>query len=173
MKQGVYVAGKPIAEAHGIATHQFIVLVPEKDTALANAGIEVDGNRAIVLSAFNIGGYLRARKNDGGDVRMLQTGQAEVHEVRYGMCYVSPEQPITQVIQCYEHYRAQEGRGSEIPYPSNLAAQFDSSRFNSNSWAQSCIFWSLALDGAETKNDFGGIDLGRDRLIPRRYFRQL
>lgn len=173
MKQGVYVAGRPISSSGGLATHQFVVVVPDKEAALASAGIEYNGGRAIVLSAFNISGFLRARANDPGDVRMLQSGQAEVHNVRYGMCYVSPAQPIAQVIACYEHYRAQEGRGAEIPYPADLGDQFDSSRFNSNSWAQSCIFWALALDAAEVRNDFDGIDVGRDRLIPRRFFRSV
>ncbi len=177
MKLGAYAFCRPISG--GPAHHQFVVLVPAEPNSLTGFIKEIQGVRCAVLGAYNDNGFLRARLFAESDVGFLkrklqQPSDTEVQSSKIDLqaCLVGTEDPFLACIcNAYARYRAFEGKKGEIPYPEQIWKQLSPSEFNSNSWAQSLIFWSeMIFVPGKCIRDFHGLDVGNDRLIPRKYF---
>ncbi len=64
-------------------------------------------------------------------------------KLRIPACLVNGEDSyLAHAYKCYLRYRSFEGSSDEIKYPEDLLEQLNPRRFNSNSWAQSFLFWS-------------------------------
>lgn len=183
MEPGAYVFCRPIND--GPAAHQFIVLVPSVPTTLSGWVKDVSGTKCSVLGAYNEQGYLRARLFAESDVSFLRRKLQEPSEtaiqsskIELQACLIGTEDPFLACIcRAFARYRSYEGTKDEIPYPGGgnifevIKSQLSSSKFNSNSWAQSLVFWSeMVFVPGKCIRDFRGLDVGNDRLIPRRYF---
>ncbi|MDM0113906.1 hypothetical protein QTI66_17245 [Variovorax sp. J22R133] len=176
MKNGAYVFCRPIDGPVG--QHQFLVLAPGDPTALSGYTKPIGGEALCVVGAYNIAGHLRASLFAPSDVGFLTRKLAtpgdpaiQTSKVELQACLVGSEDPFLQCItRCYSKYRTLEGTPGEIRYPS-ITEQLDSNNFNSNSWAQSILFWAqmMFVPGKNTM-DFNGLDIGNDRRIPKSYF---
>ncbi len=173
---GIYVAGRAIKGTDiylNHATHQYIVLIPEKKETIKSSR-SIAGKHYVILGAYNVDGYLRAEEFAQSDhEHFLSTikklPSPFIESANYSVCWITFDYVIVNIYKAFIYYRTRRGQFNEIKYPVHLKQQLDGDFFNSNSWARSCIFW-----GAEGKtrgtNDLPGWDLGRDRLIPKKYF---
>ena len=178
MKPGIYLAGRSLA-FKGIANkanHQFLVVVPSKATTLAGYTRLHKGVRYLLLGAYSVNNYLRAAMCAQSDDISFKSSinsdgknGAQLNFAEVQMCLIDPDLAITEIFKSFTRYKSFEGKSDEIEYPT-FAQQFDSSKFNSNSWANSCLFWGSLRFGTQNNSDFSGIDIGDDRLIPKRYF---
>jgi hypothetical protein len=176
MDHGAYVFCRPVDGLVG--QHQFLVLAPSNPTLLAGFTRPIAGQALCVIGAYNIAGYLRASLFAPSDVSFLTRKLAtpgdpdvQTSKVELQICLPGSEDPFLQCItRCYTQYRTFEGSSGELRYP-DITEQLDGSRFNSNSWAQSLLYWSQRLFApAKNTMDFNGLDIGNDRRIPQRYF---
>jgi hypothetical protein len=176
MENGAYVFCRPVAGLVG--QHQFLVLVPSDPTTLGGYAKPIAGATLCVIGAYNIAGYLRASMFAPSDVSFLTRKltdpadpEIQSSKVELQSCLVGSEDPFLQCIsRCYSKYRTFEGTRGELTYPS-ITGQLRNSRYNSNSWAQSLLFWAqmMFVPGKNTM-DFDGLDIGNSRLIPKSYF---
>ena len=92
----------------------------------------------------------RMARGDASDVQM--------DEVKLGICLaVSQDLLLEHTYRAFINYRTHEGCAAELKYPS-LVEQLRSTRFNSNSWAQSIVFWStLAIAPAHALKGVSGV----------------
>lgn len=181
MNPGIYLAGRSL-QATDKANHQFIILVPTNASTLGSHARFYNSVRYVLIGAYSVragqDSFLRASmfasSDDAQLKRSIDTGRklgAQLNLAEVQMCLIDPDQAIQEVYRCFTQYKSFEGKGDELRYPS-LMEQFDSSKFNSNSWANSCIFWGCSRFGVRKNSDFSGIDIGNDRLIPKKYFRR-
>ena len=180
---GLYVFCRKIND--GPAAHQFLALIPENQNSLVAVTKEVAGVRCLILGAYDVSGFLRAAAfadSDRGffERRILRGDASEVQMDRLNLqiCAVSEDNFLEAVHRAYANYRSWEGSKQELRYPSggNLFSifwnQLNSSNYNSNSWAQSIIYWACAdFAPGIVIRDFNGLDVGNNRLIPQCYFR--
>jgi hypothetical protein len=183
MEPGAYVFCRTI-EAGIIGSllrprHQFVVLIPQKKDTLSGIASDVAGQRCLVLGAYNIDGFLRAEKGAPSDsnwfaqsARGEGNGQVQFDSVKIQACLLNGiDQFIDTAFKCFQTYRSYSGKRSEIRYPVSLLNQVESSWYNSNSWAQSLIWWTSSLIAPSlVVRDFEGSDVGHDRIIPKAYF---
>lgn len=183
MDPGAYVFCRPIDD--GPAAHQFVVLVPSSPTILKGWVKDVGGVICSVLGAYNHQGFLRARHFAESDVGFLKrklqrSSDSEIQssKIELQACLIGSEDPFLACIcRAFARYRSYEGTTDEIRYPGGqnifevVWNQLSSSNFNSNSWAQSLVFWSeMVFVPGKCIRDFNGLDVGNDRIIPRKYF---
>jgi hypothetical protein len=160
MDHGAYVFCRPVDGLVG--QHQFLVLAPSNPTLLAGFTRPIAGQALFAPSDVS---FLTRKLATPGDPD-VQTSRVELQ-----ICLPGSEDPFLQCItRCYTQYRTFEGSSGELRYP-DITEQLDGSRFNSNSWAQSLLYWSQRLFApAKNTMDFNGLDIGNDRRIPQRYF---
>ena len=179
MTPGAYVLCREIASPILNPKHQFIALVPSKLELLSAESQVYGGTRVVVLGAYNIEGRLRARRNAESDTRSFeshlnspQDRTVTIDRIKLQACTIDGDDFFLQEIyKRFLFFQMWEGNKGEILYPDDVFDQLKSSRFNSNSWAQSLIHWTSrkAILTLVTKN-FPGLDVGHDRLIPEHYF---
>ncbi len=171
LKPGVYVIGRKIDGAD-FATHQYIVLVPSERAVLPVAKT-IGSMHYAILGAYCVDGFLRASafaQSDHEHFRALKHAEGPgIQSANFVVCWISADVPIRRIYAAYEKYRKNEGQPTEIRYPETAASQLNSDRYNSNSWAQSCIMWA-AGSAVRGENDLPGLDIGRDRRIPEKFF---
>ena len=180
---GLYVLCRKIAK--GPAAHQFLALVPELPHSLNGMTKVVAGIRCVILGAYETSGYLRAAAFADSDrsffenrVNYASASDVQIDRLNLQVCSVSEDSFLEAVYRAFANYRSWEGSGRELRYPSGswllskIWNQLQSSNFNSNSWAQSVIYWACAdFAPGIVIRDFDGLDVGNDRLIPQSYFR--
>ncbi len=171
LKPGVYVIGRKIDGAD-FATHQYIVLVPSERSVLPVAKT-IGSMHYAILGAYHVDGFLRARafaESDHEHFRALKHAVGPgIQSANFVVCWISTDLPVRRIFTAYEKYRKNEGQLNEIRYPETPRSQLKSDRYNSNSWAQSCIIWA-AGNTIRSENDLPGLDIGRERRIPEKFF---
>ena len=183
MKPGAYVLCRPINA--GPAQHQFLVLVPSKPEALKGFTKSIGGQQICVMGAYNVAGFLRADLFAASDVNSLEVKMraptdktVQSSKIELQACLIDTEDPFLECMaRSYARYRSLEGSKSEIRYPvgkgliTSIAAQLSRKNYNSNSWAQSLLYWAqMVFVPGKSIRDFDGLDIGNSRVIPKRYF---
>lgn len=168
---GVYVIGRKVGGA-GFATHQYVVLVPSKSSVLGSAKA-LGPMHYVILGAYSVNGYLRAAQfaeSDHNHFRSIKHVEGSgVQSANFVVCWISSDIPVQRIFMAYEKFRKHEGLPGEIRYPEGPTDHLFETRFNSNSWAQSCIKWA-AGNLVMRENNLPGLDIGNDRVIPEKYF---
>ena len=180
---GLYVLCRKIND--GPAAHQFLALIPEKKDTLSALTRTVAGIRCLIVGAYEASGFLRAAAFADSDTgffrRRIADGEAsevQMDRLDLQICSVSEDSFLEAVHRAFANYRSWEGSNQELRYPSGKGLlsiiwnQLNPSNYNSNSWAQSMIYWACAdFAPGIVIRDFNGLDVGNNRLIPQSYFR--
>ena len=179
MNPGVYVAGRSL-EGNAIArlgTHQFLVLVPEKEGPFtSDLRTLSDGTRAVVLGAYNIGGKLQSSLNASSDSSRLDGHLKKSKDSGVTLKKVdlskSPfgkiDDAISALLRAHANYGVKQLK-KPITYPVGLSGQLKSGCLNSNSWAQSIVETTLGKGAVD--EDFPGLDTCRSNRIDSGYFK--
>lgn len=181
MKPGAYVLSRPIDNPLGLSVqHQFVVLVPADPGRFAAELKDVGGTRCSVLGAYNVDGFLRAERFAASDMSYLGSkisakgdSRIQLSKIEPQVCLVGTEDPFLACFcKAFDRYKSFQGKsGIELRYPTGVSQHLSPYEFNSNSWAQSLIFWpTVIFSPAKYIRNFNGLDVGNSRLIARKYF---
>jgi hypothetical protein len=171
---GAYVVGRQVSNSGlgWLGTHQFIVLIPEKDYASMGHAVQDLGNglKGIVVAAYDVDDRLEASYFGATDCSVLRGylqgtgGTRGVHQVNLATGSArgrTIDQSLQLILSTVDKYIAKQS--ARAPAYPNILGQFAPGCLNSNSWAQSVI--QTAIGKGAVVADFEGLDTcHEDRL---------
>lgn len=172
---GVYVAARDLAGAAFVGTHQYIILVPENPSAFSASTKLSDGSKVIILGAHNTG-RLQVKPFEASDTAATEeyvNPAANVSsflpdfdtQVDRVLLTGGVDATISRIIAAVNRYVSYEATHPLI-YPTG--GTFGGSGYNSNSWAQSVIEYTVGR--GRVRENFTGLDTLATQRIPKVYF---
>ena len=165
LKPGIYMGSRDV-KGSPIGRHQFFTLIPKnpkkfKRNALRNLG---GGNKGIILSAFNKGGFLTASKNYKADIKALSgrfkgknIANTELQKLWFKDRRI--DRVIKKALKKGNNFWS-NARNLPIKYPTLGLG------INSNTFAQTL---KRVIKGKSYK-DFSGFNIGEDEKLPEDLF---
>ena len=183
LQPGVYVVGREIeGRAYGLATHQYVIAIPEqpknfkgiRDLGYGIKGFVISADYKVINNKPYLFGGTFVNKGDiefTKKIASLGTDKEEIKDFDYNrIAKVDVDQRVVdKTIESLLFAADLYSRNAKkVPIPYNNRPLPYGSGFNSNSWTQSII--EYVVGKGKVKDDFPGYHLLSSNRIPKEYF---